>query len=106
MTFSRARDYIQELDADDIFAPDKIEKQLATLREGDSKRILLSGPYWSEKTEIGAGNATGIAECDDRRKPAFRMASAECRLFHKAADKMVELAARIGLRAEWRQRAK
>lgn len=38
-------DYIQELDADDILAPDKIEKQLAALREGDSKKILLSGPW-------------------------------------------------------------
>lgn len=38
-------DYIQELDADDILAPDKIEKQLAALREGDSKRVLLSGPW-------------------------------------------------------------
>ena len=38
-------DFIQELDADDILAPDKIEKQLAALREGDSKRILLSGPW-------------------------------------------------------------
>jgi glycosyltransferase involved in cell wall biosynthesis len=38
-------DYIQELDADDILAPDKIEKQLAAVREGDSKRILLSSPW-------------------------------------------------------------
>src|SRR5437016_4727724 len=38
-------DYIQELDADDILAPDKIEKQLGALREGDSKRILLSSPW-------------------------------------------------------------
>jgi len=38
-------DYIQELDADDILAPDKIEKQLAALRQGDSKRLLLSGPW-------------------------------------------------------------
>jgi glycosyltransferase involved in cell wall biosynthesis len=38
-------DYIQELDADDILAPDKIERQLAALREGDSKRILLSSPW-------------------------------------------------------------
>jgi len=35
-------DYIQELDADDILAPDKIEKQLAAIGEIDSKRILLS----------------------------------------------------------------
>jgi len=38
-------DYIQELDADDLLSPDKIERQLAALREGDSKRILLSSPW-------------------------------------------------------------
>src|SRR5208337_3854916 len=38
-------DYIQELDADDLLAPDKIERQLAALREVDSKRILLSSPW-------------------------------------------------------------
>ena len=38
-------DYIQELDADDLLAPDKIERQLAALREVDSRRILLSGPW-------------------------------------------------------------
>ena len=40
-------DYIQELDSDDLLAPDKIERQLAALREGDSKRILLSSPWAS-----------------------------------------------------------
>jgi glycosyltransferase involved in cell wall biosynthesis len=38
-------DYIQELDSDDLLAPDKIELQLATLRDGDSKRLLLSSPW-------------------------------------------------------------
>jgi glycosyltransferase involved in cell wall biosynthesis len=38
-------DYIQELDADDILLPDKIERQIATIRPGDSKRILLSSPW-------------------------------------------------------------
>jgi glycosyltransferase involved in cell wall biosynthesis len=38
-------DYIQELDADDLLAPEKIERQLAALRAGDSKRILLSSPW-------------------------------------------------------------
>src|SRR6516164_8950813 len=38
-------DYIQELDSDDILAPDKIERQLAALRESDSPRTLLSGPW-------------------------------------------------------------
>jgi glycosyltransferase involved in cell wall biosynthesis len=38
-------DYIQELDSDDLLAPDKIERQLGALREGDSKRILLSSPW-------------------------------------------------------------
>jgi len=38
-------DYIQELDADDMLAPHKIERQLAALREGESRRILLSSPW-------------------------------------------------------------
>lgn len=38
-------DYIQWLDADDILAPDKIERQLASLRQSDSKRILLSSAW-------------------------------------------------------------
>ena len=38
-------DYIQELDSDDLLAPDKIEKQLAALREGDGRRIMLSSPW-------------------------------------------------------------
>jgi glycosyltransferase involved in cell wall biosynthesis len=38
-------DYIQELDADDLMRPDKIERQLAALRVGDSKRVLLSSPW-------------------------------------------------------------
>lgn len=38
-------DYIQWLDADDLLAPDKIEKQLAALNPGDGPRVLLSGPW-------------------------------------------------------------
>src|ERR1017187_5622192 len=38
-------DYIQFLDADDLLAPDKIERQLASLQESDSRRILLSSPW-------------------------------------------------------------
>ena len=38
-------DFIQELDADDLLAPDKIGRQLAALRKGDSPRILLSCPW-------------------------------------------------------------
>src|SRR5580704_19350111 len=38
-------DYIQWLDADDLLAPDKVERQLAALREVDSKRVLLSSPW-------------------------------------------------------------
>ncbi len=38
-------DYIQELDADDILAPDKIERQLSALRPGDGKRVLLSSQW-------------------------------------------------------------
>src|SRR5438045_424128 len=38
-------DYIQELDADDILGPEKIERQLAARQSGDSKRLLLSSPW-------------------------------------------------------------
>src|SRR5256885_493355 len=38
-------DYIQWLDADDLLAPDKIERQMAALRESDSKRVLLSSAW-------------------------------------------------------------
>jgi glycosyltransferase involved in cell wall biosynthesis len=38
-------DYIQFLDADDLLAPDKIERQLAALRRTDSTRLLLSSPW-------------------------------------------------------------
>lgn len=38
-------DYIQYLDADDLLARDKIERQLAALQESDSRRILLSSPW-------------------------------------------------------------
>jgi GT2 family glycosyltransferase len=45
-------DYIQWLDADDLLAPDKIEKQLAALRVVENKKILLSSPwaYFSYRT--------------------------------------------------------
>jgi glycosyltransferase involved in cell wall biosynthesis len=38
-------DYIQWLDADDLLAPDKIERQLAALRESDSTQTLLSSSW-------------------------------------------------------------
>lgn len=38
-------DYIQWLDADDLLAADKVERQLAALQESDSRKILLSSPW-------------------------------------------------------------
>ena len=38
-------DYIQWLDADDLLAPDKIERQLVALSEVDNRRMLLSSPW-------------------------------------------------------------
>lgn len=45
-------DYIQWLDADDLLAPNKIERQLAAMREADDHQILLSGAwgYFSYRT--------------------------------------------------------
>ena len=37
--------YIQWLDADDLLAPDKIERQMAVIREGESARTLLSSAW-------------------------------------------------------------
>ncbi|HTR22501.1 MAG TPA: glycosyltransferase family A protein [Terriglobales bacterium] len=38
-------DYIQFLDADDVLALDKIERQLSALTASDTKRVLLSSPW-------------------------------------------------------------
>jgi glycosyltransferase involved in cell wall biosynthesis/peptidoglycan/xylan/chitin deacetylase (PgdA/CDA1 family) len=38
-------DYIQWLDGDDLLAPDKIARQLASLEANDSKRVLLSSEF-------------------------------------------------------------
>lgn len=38
-------DYIQWLDADDLLAPDKIERQLAALGNSQDKKVLLSAPW-------------------------------------------------------------
>lgn len=38
-------DYIQELDADDLLAPDKIERQVAAAGEISNERVLLSSPW-------------------------------------------------------------
>jgi glycosyltransferase involved in cell wall biosynthesis len=39
-------DYIQWLDADDLLAPDKVERQIAVaLRDDFNKRMVLSGPW-------------------------------------------------------------
>ena len=38
-------DYIQELDSDDLLAPNKIEKQLEALNKVGSKRMLASSPW-------------------------------------------------------------
>lgn len=40
-------DYIQWLDADDLLAPDKIERQLAAIAGEENSRVLLSSPWAS-----------------------------------------------------------
>jgi glycosyltransferase involved in cell wall biosynthesis len=38
-------EYIQWLDADDLLAPDKVERQLAAICESNGERTLLSSPW-------------------------------------------------------------
>jgi glycosyltransferase involved in cell wall biosynthesis len=58
-------DYIQELDADDLLTPDKIERQLSALRAGDSKRILLSSPWASFYYRTQNARFVNNALCQD-----------------------------------------
>ncbi len=58
-------DYIQELDADDILLPDKIERQLAAIRPGDSKRLLLSSPWASFYYRTRKGRFISNSLCQD-----------------------------------------
>lgn len=58
-------DYIQWLDSDDVLAPDKIERQLAALREGDSRRILLSSPWAPFYYRTGSANFVRNALWED-----------------------------------------
>jgi glycosyltransferase involved in cell wall biosynthesis len=55
-------DYIQWLDADDLLAPDKIERQLAARPEGDSGRTLLSSPwaYFNYRTDRARFSPTSL----------------------------------------------
>jgi len=55
-------DYIQWLDADDLLAPDKIERQLAARPEDDSQRILLSSPwaYFNYRTDRARFEPTSL----------------------------------------------
>jgi glycosyltransferase involved in cell wall biosynthesis len=57
-------DYIQELDSDDLLAPGKIERQLAALREGDSRRILLSSSwaYFYFRTRVARFNHNSLCQ--------------------------------------------
>jgi glycosyltransferase involved in cell wall biosynthesis len=58
-------DYIQELDADDLMAPDKIDRQLAALRDTDSKRVLLSSPWAHFYYRTSAAQFVGNSLCQD-----------------------------------------
>jgi glycosyltransferase involved in cell wall biosynthesis len=55
-------DYIQWLDADDLLAPDKIQRQLATLGDSRDKKILLSAPwaFFNFRTSRARFSATSL----------------------------------------------
>ena len=58
-------DYIQWLDADDLLAPDKIERQLLALGEIDGRRILLSSPWASFYYRIRQARFVYNSLCQD-----------------------------------------
>jgi len=58
-------DYIQWLDADDLMAQDKIERQLGSLREVDSKRTLLSSSWASFHYRIRNAHFVQNSLCQD-----------------------------------------
>ena len=80
-------DYIQYLDADDLLAPDKIERQLAALREFDSKpsvaflsmgSVLLPNPPCPIRSQFTVPRSFSrrVAFEKDARKPSH----AKCNL--------------------------
>jgi glycosyltransferase involved in cell wall biosynthesis len=58
-------DYIQWLDADDLLAPDKIERQLTALRDSDSRRVLLSSPWASFNYRVNRARFVPTSLCQD-----------------------------------------
>jgi glycosyltransferase involved in cell wall biosynthesis len=58
-------DYIQWLDADDLLAPDKIERQLTALGEFESKKILLSSPWASFNYRTNCARFVATSLCQD-----------------------------------------
>jgi glycosyltransferase involved in cell wall biosynthesis len=58
-------DYVQWLDADDILALDKIERQLSALGDLDSKRILLSSPWAPFYYRTGQARFVQNSLCQD-----------------------------------------
>jgi glycosyltransferase involved in cell wall biosynthesis len=55
-------DYIQYLDADDLLSPEKIERQMAAIRETNSRRILLSSQwaYFNYRTDRACFRPTSL----------------------------------------------
>ena len=91
-------DYIQELDADDVLASDKIERQLSALRPGDSKRLLLSsqwaGFYYRTRNAPFENNAL----CEDLSPAEWLLRKMEKNLYMQNATWLVsrELAEAAG----------
>ena len=58
-------DYIQWLDADDLLAPDKIERQLGALGEDGDRRLLLSSSWASFYYRVGRARFLQNSLCRD-----------------------------------------
>ena len=67
--FSASRgDYIQYLDADDLLAPDKIERQMLRLQK-ESLKTIASGPFFEFTGTVENAKGKPDEGCKDYKKP-------------------------------------
>lgn len=82
-------DYIQWLDADDLLAPDKIEKQMELVMDGLSKRTLLSAPWAHFMYRPQAARFTPSPLWSDLSPKEWLMRKMQCNVFMQTSTWLV-----------------